>query len=37
LRQEIAKLAILGAEKVLQHHIDPAANEALIAKLEREL
>jgi len=37
LRQDIARLAVLGAEKVLSHHIDAAANEALLLKLAEEI
>lgn len=37
LRQQIAIIAMSGAERILGHHIDEAANSALIEKLIAEI
>lgn len=37
LRQQVAQLAILGAEKILAHKIDQQANDAFLANLVREI
>ncbi len=37
LRAQVASIAIAGAEKILEKHIDKAANEELVKKLAAEL
>ena len=36
LRQKVANLAITGAQKILEHQVDEAANQALLNKLVSE-
>lgn len=37
LKSEVAKLAVLGAEKIIQRNIDPATHQDLLNKLAAEI